>query len=1386
MGVLTVSSYRWIGRTASAHLTFVLALTWICYAYRDIWPLAMVASDPMDSAEGDILWVKVLILTFTAIVTPLCMPRRYVPIKATVLDPSSAGHAEQTASWLSLVTFSWLDQMILNAARVSHLPFDQFLPLANYDRARYLTERTLPHLDPLALGRKRHVFWGIVHIFYPEFLTMTTMLAIKAVTTFASPIGLFKLLQYLESNGIGSTVRPWVWISLLFFGPVLGSLAIQWYIFTSTRMTVRTEAIITQLVFTHALRIRATGIAGKPDYGRNLDSGPVELAESADADFSDTDSTGVSAHIVGKLNNLVTSDLRNIYHGCDILYIILYLPVQSGLCIWFLYTVLGWSAFVGMAVMISLFPVPGLFARFIQTVQSEKMSQTDSRVQVVSDVLRVIRMIKLFGWELLINEKVATERENELKYVKKYKLLEVLNNCINYLIPVAIMVATFVTYTVIMHESLTASRVFSSMAAFSLLRENLNNVLGMSPALIQANVSLDRLNKFLYETELLDRFDNECRPASQHSASTSSDGIGIRNAIFTWSRETSSSFSLCIEAELLFQRGGINLVVGPTGSGKTSLLLALLGELHYVSMTPDSFCNLPRSGGVAYVPQEAWIQNATIRENILFGSPYHERRYYQVIKQCALERDLELFPAGDHAEVGEMGVNLSGGQKARISLARAMYSNAEILLIDDVLAALDVGTAQWIVKHCFQGELMRDRTVILVTHNISVTTPIADFIVTLDVNGRIVGQKHLSRSHTSSSDSGTFADQAGIEFEMSEAHLQSSPTPPDTGLLVKDEEIAEGHVGWLPMTMYLSRMGGNHPVSFWALCIVSLAGCELLQVSRVWWLGAWAEQYVNRTPSQVNVPYYLTIFCVMLLLGSVCYSATFVAVAFGSLRASRAIHNSLLGSILDTTLGWLDKTPTSRIITRCTQDIQEVDSTLSSNFERLLGLTGSMIFEFGAVIVFSPAFLLPGGVITVIGICCGQLYMKAQLSAKREMSNARAPVLGHFDATVRGLTCVRAFGAEQAFIQESYCRIDRYTRIARSFYNLSRWVTLRMETLGGAFAAALAIFLVYGGQTNASDTGFSLNMAVAFSGTILWWIMAVNQFELSGNSLERVQQYLDIEQEPKSSDAGVPPAYWPASGGLRVDKLSARYSQDGPRVLHNISFEVRSGERIGIVGRTGSGKSSLALALLRCILTEGEVYYDGLLTSSINLDALRANITIIPQDPELLQGSLRYNLDPFQAHDDATLNDALRASGLSASQANSEAALTLDSAIAAGGSNLSVGQRQMVALARALVRQSKLLILDEATSAIDYETDATIQRSLRQELRGDVTVLTVAHRLRTVMDADKILVLDAGRVVEYAPPSWLLRDQDSKFRALVEESSDKAELYAMVFGDSSA
>ncbi|EMD41580.1 hypothetical protein CERSUDRAFT_110129 [Gelatoporia subvermispora B] len=1445
LSIATIAGGQRTRTIACRHLATLLAITWGVYMYRDVWPLATYTLSPFDASEGWVLWVKVALLTIAGVIIPMTAPRQYIPLDPK--DPQEPS-PEQTASLISLMVYFWLDPIIWKAYKTPHLKLEELPPNADYDLVKSLIKKSYPRLDPFQAKSGRHMFWGLLRVFARECVILIVMITIKVLMGLASPIGIRQLLAYMETGGQGATVYPWVWIAWLFFGPLIGSIAFQWYIFYATRVSVRIQAIITSLVFDHALRIRVKSDEDKstgsvvpsasttPDTASvvesTLDSPPSE-EETVRASSVGADSSGKnqkkdekpgaapegekSKNLVGRLNNLVTVDTEKITSAKDFWVLFIMVPIQTTLSIWFLYDVLGWSSFVGLVTMLVLFPIPGYITSLTQKVQREKMKRTDARTQVVTETMNVIRMIKLFGWEPRTAEQIGEKRQDELSWQKKYQILNLSVNITNYVIPLVTMLTTFFTYTVIMKQELSASKIFSSMAVFDMLRECLAVTTGIIPSIVQAKVSLERVQDFLYKTELLDEFaaikeGESFVPAAEVIPGT----IGIRQSAFTWANESDGAltpgpprrkFTLRVEEELTFKRGHFNLIVGPTGSGKTSLLMALLGEMHYIPAGPSSYVSLPREGGVAYAAQESWVQNETIRDNIIFGSPYDEERYNKgiifpnmqtstashgqtVIEQCALQRDLSLFDAGDKTEVGEKGLTLSGGQKARVTLARAIYSSAEILLLDDVLAALDVHTAKWIVDKCFRGDLVRGRTVILVTHNVAIASPIADFVVSLGTDGRIASMGSLDLALAKNKKLSKELQEEKEEINKVEHEVDEvEPDVParKDGKLIVEEEVEVGHVGWPAMKLYFKSLGGSHPFLFWAWCVGGIFTTNFIIAVQIWFLGYWAQQYEEHDPQDVHVAYYLNVYSVMLLVLTASFSSSWIAWVIGGLRASRKIHQELIASVLGTTLRWLDKTPVSRIIARCTQDVDTIDSKVQNFMFWIIDQTLDMSIRFFAVIAFSPIFSIPGAIIAVIGGACGQVYMKAQLCVKREMSNAKAPVLGHFGAAIGGLTSIRAYGAQEVFRSESMNRIDRFTRAAVPFWNLNRWVCIRLDALGGLFASSLAVYLIYFTNIRASNVGFSLNMAVGFAQMILWWIRIMNELELSGNSLERVLQYINIEHESKPTPDGVPPAYWPASGGLKVEKLSARYSPDGPRVLHEVSFEVKSGERVGIVGRTGSGKSSLTLSLLRCIITEGKVYYDGLDTSSINLDSLRSHITIIPQVPELLAGTLRQNLDPFDQHDDAVLNDALRAAGLFSLQGqDDEGRITLDSEIASGGSNLSVGQRQILALARAIVRQSKLLILDEATSAIDYATDAIIQRSLRTELGKDVTLLTIAHRLQTIMDADKIMVLDAGRIVEFDTPSALLENSKGMLRALVEESGDKEALLNMARGASAS
>ncbi|KAG1858585.1 hypothetical protein C8R48DRAFT_775022 [Suillus tomentosus] len=1094
-------------RLVSNHLATLLFAVFPVFTYRDLWPLVTFSKQPKDIEEGGLLWAKVIILFLSSIAFPLVSPRQYVPVDPA--NPADSPHPEQTSSWLSMVLYIWLDPIVFKAYREPQ-------------------KKSFPHLDPFFGSRRRHIFFGLMKTFCVEYIVLSIMIVLQFPITSAGKTRRSCWNQStfaLCGNKRRACCSPSMGLDILaVLRTTCGCLGMA-----MTRVLVQTEGIITQLVFEHALRIRMK--AELPDGKRSGESTPSSTPDSASVAGSSTaaadESTDGSGdetlqastetastsstkkdkrksqdvkeemdnsskqhssadNLVGKINNLVT-DLSNLTDGRDFTCVV---HATSSRHVYLVLVRNSWlevgivkllsnltdgrlpSAFAGLVVMSILFPLPG------------------------------------------------------------------------YVIPLFTMMASYMTFTLIMGQTLTcqcmgcvdltgipASKVFSSMTIFDILRDQLNMVFFSIPRFTQSNyfvcseitykrrfpakVSLDRVNSFLSDTELLNAHaqQDDDRVQLFVQSEGESDLIGFRDAVFAWSNDSRGSltpskrkFRLRIDGEMYFQRGCFNLVVGPTGSGKTSMLMALLGEMHFTPSGPTSWFNLPRKGGVAYAVQESWVQNETIRANILFGGPYDEIRYKKVLYQCALERDLTLFEAGDQTEVGEKGLTLSGGQKARITLARAIYSSANTLLLDDVLAALDVHTSKWIVDKCFAGDLVQDRTIILVavqTHNVDMASSIAHFVVSMGSNGRIVS--HGSISEAIAKD-GKLAAEMAKEQEVLAKDAQvvdtlEEPKAKSDGKLVMSEEIAVGHVSWPAFKLYLTGLGGNYPITFWVVFLALMGLTDFVNTVQTWFLGYWASQYERHLPSEVDVKFYLCLTYGLWLS----HVFGWLPVLSGSMRASRTIHKKLVQSVLGTTLRWLDTTPTSRVITRCTQDIRAIDGPFAQGIGWVVELSLIMVVKLGAVVVMTPVFLLFGLFIGLLGGWVGRIYMKAQLSVKREMSNAKAPVLGHFGAAIAGLTSIRAYGAEEGFKNESLDRIDRYTKSARMFYNLNR-VCIRIDVIGSGFSAALAAYLVY------------------------------------GNSLERIDSYIKIKQEPKPTEGSQPPAYWPASGDLRVENLSARYS----------------------------------------------------------------------------------------------------------------------------------------------------------------------------------------------------------------------------------------------------
>ncbi|OWT36272.1 ATP-binding cassette transporter [Cryptococcus neoformans] len=1447
--LLTLRPATRLRRHIITHLDSLLLLAFAVYAYRDIWPLFTFNLDPAD-INTPVTWARVAILTVSAVLIPLVRPRTYVPVDPQHPSPPGEIHPEQTSPLLFYIFFEYMTGLVWKAWKTPALPYEDLHPLADYDRAEYLYKQHMDKLDPVRRKEKglkpRNLVLSLASVFKKEILMVSLMSAMSAIFELSGSVGINQLLDYLEKDGKGHSLRPIVWIIFLFLGPTFGSLTMQFYIFTTTRSLVRSEALLTQLLFDHALRLRMKDQVDD-DREKEVDNmvngeGSVPLitvedveevidhAPGAPEEFQDrfeneageestargsgkrksapqsTDATEVGSAngsdkdaavdrkaaadeearkskgqgLAGKINVLMAADIESVIEGRDLALIFVYTPVQFVLCVVLLYRILSWSSLIGMLTMFITLPLPGLLTKLNAQFQQKRMLATDSRIDTITESINALRIIKMFGWEDRIKERVAAKREEELTLIWRRRLMNLFTTLLNTVLPVLTMTVTFAVYTIFQKQQLTAAKVFTSMTVFELVKGQLGMCFYLINSVVTAWVSVRRLDKFLHESEMIDEYSEgkqaTIKPSEQLEAEQ--EGlIRIHDATFTWDGQPDTSgeipFRLRIE-DTTFKKGKINLITGPTGSGKSSFLKALIGELHF-EQKQGAFYHLPREDGVSYAAQESWCTSDSVRDNILFGEPFEESRYWKVISACGLEPDLKLFDDGDLTEVGEKGITLSGGQKARLTLARAIYSKTAVVLLDDIFSALDTLTSRWIIDNLLSGDLVKDRTVLLITHHIHLAAPVADFIITLNEDGSVRSQGSINEGVLDDSElqEAEEAEEQEIkEAEQGEKKVEEKPTTK----LIQAEEKSEGRISRKALFAFFRTFGG--PV-FWFLYFGLLVGGQAMSSFETYWLGHWARAYEQvGDPRKVSVTFYLGLYFVFVLIGLVQLAASAILFYMGAVKASREVHKRLVNTIFGAYMRFLDSTPVGRIISRFTKDMKSVDGAFTETFANVADVTVGLALKIIVVISLVPLFSLPAVFIGCLGGVLGEMYIHGQLSVKREMSNAKSPLFSHFSAAFNGIVSIRAYGAQQKVRAEAQRRADKYTRAATAFYNLNRWVTIRLDMLGGLFAASLAAFLVYGPRLDASTSGFALSQAISFSSMILWWVRMVNEMEVQGNSVERIQDYLVIPQEPAFEESKQPPAAWPTSGEIVLDHLSAKYSNDGPLVLDNLDLTIKSGEKVGIVGRTGSGKSTLALALLRMLPTTGKVLIDGVDTGKINLHALRSNVTIIPQDPILLSGSLRFNLDPFGEHDDYELNDALQQSGLGASRqpgnggAVTPQRLTLDTHISAGGGNLSQGQRQLVALARALVRNSKVLILDEATASVDFDTDTLIQKSIR-DLPSSCTVLTVAHRLSTIMDYDRVLVLGAGKMLEFDAPETLKKNSDSYFGKLCQAMEGK-------------
>ncbi|KAF5109565.1 hypothetical protein DV453_001484 [Geotrichum candidum] len=977
------------------------------------------------------------------------------------------------------------------------------------------------------------------------------------------------------------------------------------------------------------------------------------------------------------------------------------------------------------------------------------MTVTDERVNKLNELLQSIRIVKFFAWESQFAKEVKDVREKELKVLKQRYLMWSLLDGFWIISPMLITLISFATYTLVQGKSLTSPVAFTSLALFNIMKLPMDQLSGMLSNILQGQVSVERIEQFLKEPET-----SKYKQLENTPRTADSPHIGFQKASYSWissdaNTDHKNDFKLR-DLDIDFKVGKLNVVVGPTGAGKSSLLLALLGEMDLIfghgflpsarnrsDVSPD-----PRTGYAetsAYCAQQAWLLNDTLRNNILFGNAYDPARYNAVIKACALSRDLEILDAGDATEIGEKGITLSGGQKQRVSLARAVYSNSKHLLLDDCLSAVDSHTALTIYENCLTGPLCAGRTVILVSHNVALTISQAEFIVVMK-NGRVEGQgtpidlatkgllgsDELVTSSAAQSSANTRVQSYGDLSSTMPNQLSSFFTNVDAieeeeeeqdrtktdGKLIQEETSSQGSVKVRVYTEYIKAMGGTF---FWIVLVIAFVGLQVTNVWQSYWLKIWTAQMSK--------------------------DAVFTTISqFAHTHISSFTTSNFVASSSDAIFFNAFNNSTA---------VLESNSTTKHSLYYYI----SIYFYIGILYAF-------------LGIC--KSFM-AYLGGIRASKNI-------FDQMLDSVL-------QAKFIEQNLSTIDDNNRPFFYLWVANRWLSFRID-FAGAFvtfsAAALAMLSV--GKIDSGLAGLSLSYAITFSEKALWIVRLYAIVEMNMNSVERIQEYLDIEKEaPAIIEDSRPPIIWPERGEIEVDNLSLRYSPELPLVIKNVSFKVDPFSKIGIVGRTGAGKSTIITAFFRFLEAEtGSIKIDGVDISKIGLHDLRSSLAIIPQDPTLFVGTIRSNLDPFNQYSDKAIFETLkRVHLIRDNDKNDELQVhenknqfrDLSSPVSEGGHNLSQGQRQLICLARSLLKSPKVLLLDEATASIDYQSDALIQSTIREEF-VQTTILTIAHRLKSIVDYDKILVMDAGRVVEYDHPHVLLSNKKSLFYSMCEQSGE--------------
>jgi len=1088
----------------------------------------------------------------------------------------------------------------------------------------------------------------------------------------------------------------------------------------------------------------------------------------------------------GQIVNLYAADSQLIFDGMYQIIPGLVAPLQLVGAVVFLGFIIGYFALIVVGVFLMILPITVKLGSNVAGYRRQVQSLSDVRLKLTTEFVQGIRIVKYYAWEEPFMQNIKKARNAEMKILTK---LSFTRSGIVFMINASSTLA--LAFTLLFYGlygpdgGITAATAFTVIAIMNVTRQPFAWSAVAYLLYSYNRASIDRVSNFLLSPEKVDYIESDPKQPEGF--------VQVKEATFKWNREGEPVLS---GIDFQIHPGEKVMVVGKVGSGKTSLTMGILGEMPFVEG------KVIVNGKIAYVPQQAWIYNATVRDNILFGNVYDAKKYARVVEAAALVPDFAQFTAGDLTEIGERGVNLSGGQKQRIAIARALYADREIYILDDPLSAVDSHVSKYLFNHVVE-DYLKDKTLIMVTNQLQYL-PFADRVVFLD-DGKVEGFGSFTELRSSSKKFSKLMKKYGvIEQEKDKDEQEKSPSkekqkmkdgnaqkqPVDEEKKKEDErkikgqliKIEEKQSGLIPLRIYwyYIKSGGLH--FFW-VCVSFFSCYAAVRVLDTWWLDRWTTASAAFVPSVVvshtgnntsnttssfdsnywSETYLGWLFAECLTL----FSALLVGLGTVAIYSSRNLHNSLLEKISYAVTAFYDTTPLGRILSRLSQDMTTIDYLLSIAF--IVWLNNAFLLVSTLAGIGLGVWWIFVAVLPLVGCYFAlQIYFrKTNIEIQRLESLSRAPAISHLTSTLTGMDTIRAFGRVDNFVKIGDSHLDHndVEKFALKFVNM--WYGQRLDLLGTAI-----IFFVFGGITlgrifshiDPGSAGIAISFTSGFTALLSAFSTYSSDLEIRMNSVERFWEYNQIAQETVSGKQE-PPKEWPQRGDIRFEDFSFKY-RNGPMVLKNLTLNIRARSKTAIVGRTGAGKSSLLQALYRIEEpVNGTIFIDDVDFTSIGLRDLRSKLAIIPQDPTLFMAPLRYNLDPFDEYTDEEIWSALEMVQLREVVVAFEA--KLEQKCEENGSNFSVGQRQLLCMARAVLKKATILLLDEATASVDVETDAIIQSTIRKAFRN-CTVLTIAHRLNTIMDSDTILVLERGELAEYDTPLHLLAKKDGIFYSMVQ------------------